>query len=115
MAKPLPPYAQSILEILSEVRPVSMRNMFGGQGIYADGVMFGLIAYDTLYFKADEQSVDAFTAEASTPFTYEGKKTPVSMPYWRVPERLFDELDELAEWTEAAIQAAVRREEKKKR
>ena len=87
--------------------PVTIRNMFGGAGIYADGVMFGLLADDVLYLKADEASARAFAAEGMGPFTYQPDgKPPVAMSYWEVPPRLLEEPDELAEWAAAAHRIA---------
>ncbi len=70
--------------------------------------MFGLVDDDTLYFRADEDNRDAFEAEGSSAFTYTGKAKPVTMPYWRAPERLYDDPEEFQLWAEAAIAAARR-------
>lgn len=92
-----------ITDQLASFGPVRIRNMFGGAGVYADDVMFALIADDTLYLKADESSVPAFEAEGMGPFTYkaEGRK-PIAMSYWELPPRLLEEADELAEWARQA-------------
>ncbi len=82
--------------------------MFGGFGVYLDGLMFGLIAYDTLYFKVDDGNRQEYIDAGEPPFTYQGKSRPVEMSYYRVPERLFDNPVELAEWAERAHQAAQR-------
>jgi len=81
--------------------------MFGGAGVYADGVMFAILAEDVLYLKADEASARAFAAEGMKPFTYTPKdKPPVAMSYWEVPPRLLEEPDELAEWAREAHRIA---------
>jgi DNA transformation protein and related proteins len=92
-----------IKDQLAGFGPVSIRNMFGGAGVYADGVMFAILADDTLYLKADEPSSRAFEAEGMSPFTYtpEGR-TPVAMSYWEVPPRLLEEPEELAAWAREA-------------
>jgi len=96
-----------ITDQLAGFGPVAIRNMFGGAGIYADGVMFGLLADDVLYLKADETSARAFAAEGMGPFTYEpAGKAPVAMSYWEVPPRLLEEPDELAEWAAEAHRIA---------
>ena len=70
--------------------------MFGGAGVYADGVMFAILVDDTLYLKADETSAEAFAAEGKGPFTYRPKgRAAVAMSYWEIPERLLDDPDEL--------------------
>ena len=100
-----------------ELRPlgkVTVRRMFGGAGVYCDGLMFGLVADDTLYFRVDDGNRRAFEAEGSAPFSYDGKGRTIVLPYWRVPERLFDEPDEMLVWARAALAAARRVAEKKK-
>ena len=77
--------------------------MFGGAGVYCDGLMFGLIARETLYFKADDSNRPAFEAEGMDAFTYEGRNKPIRMSYWRLPERLLDEPEEMVEWARAAM------------
>ena len=86
---------------------VSVRRMFGGAGIYADGVMFGLVADDVLYLKADDTTEPRFRDEGCGPFTYEPKTGKrVSMSYFRVPERLFDDPEDFALWARDALAVA---------
>jgi DNA transformation protein and related proteins len=96
-----------ITDQLAGFGPVTIRNMFGGAGIYAEGVMFGLLADDVLYLKADETSSRAFAAEGMGPFTYEPDgRAPVAMSYWEVPPRLLEEPGELAQWAAEAHRIA---------
>jgi len=103
---------ESLKELLQEqlapLGQVTVRRMFGGAGVYCGGLMFGLIARDTLYFKADDGNRATYEADGMEPFTYEGKNKPIRMSYWRVPERLFDEPEEMVEWARAALAAARR-------
>ena len=88
---------------------VAVRRMFGGAGIYADGTMFGLVADGVIYLKADERNAPAFERENLPPFTYatkDGKRGVMS--YRRMPERLYDDPDELATWARDALAAAQR-------
>ena len=86
---------------------ITIRTMFSGAGIYADGVMFALVANDVLYLKADETSAGAFAAEGMSPFTCSRTgKAPVAMSYWEVPPRLLEEPDELAAWAREAYRVA---------
>ena len=103
-----PEYAAFIEDLLSPFAPVSVRRMFGGAGVYHDGVMFALIAEDTLYLKADRETVEDFKAAGSSPFEYRGKNRRVSLSYWQLPERLYEDADELAEWASRAYAAALR-------
>ncbi|MEM1307764.1 MAG: TfoX/Sxy family protein [Pseudomonadota bacterium] len=101
-------YRAFVIDSLSAVGPVTIRAMFGGAGVYADDVMFGLIADEELYLKADADSASRFEAEGCGPFVYAGKSKTTTMSYWRVPERLFDDTDELAEWARTALALAQR-------
>ena len=101
--------ADDIQELFSAFGVVAVRRMFGGAGIYADGTMFGLVADGVIYLKADELSTPAFERENLPPFTYatkDGKRGVMS--YRRMPERLYDDADELATWARAALAAAQR-------
>jgi len=105
-----------VRDLLVDFGPVTIRNMFGGAGIYADGVMFAILVDDTLYLKADEASRRAFETEGMGPFTYEpAGKGPVAMPYWEVPPRLLEEPEELASWARAAHRIAQARKAKSPR
>jgi DNA transformation protein and related proteins len=100
---------EDIQEQFSAFGVVTVRRMFGGAGIYADGTMFGLVAGGVIYLKADELNASAFERENLLPFTYETKdgKRGV-MSYRRMPERLYDDPDELATWARDALAAAQR-------
>ncbi len=95
-----------LLENLASIGSVQARRMFGGAGLYCDGVMFALIADDAVYLKANEATSQAFFNEGLKPFTYHGKAKPVTMSYWRIPERLYDDRDEFVDWAEIALGVA---------
>jgi DNA transformation protein len=96
-----------VKDLLTDFGPVTIRNMFGGAGIYADGVMFAILADDTFYLKANDVSARAFESEGMAPFTYTPTgKTPIAMSYWQVPERLLEEPEELATWAREAHRIA---------
>jgi DNA transformation protein len=101
--------ADAIHDLFSAFRAVTVRRMFGGAGIYADGVMFALLADGALYLKAGEANAPDFDRENLEPFTYTAKtgKRAV-MSYRRMPERLYDDPDELADWAARALQVAQR-------
>ena len=102
--------SDSIVEFLKEslapLGTVSVRRMFGGAMVYIDGVAFALMDGDAVYFKADDTTKAMFEAEGQGPFVYEGQTRPVTMSYWRIPERLYDEPDEMLDWARTALQAA---------
>jgi DNA transformation protein len=98
-----------IKEQLQDFGPVSVRRMFGGAGIFRDGLMFALIADETLYLKADAVSQGEFEALNLPPFTYgaKGGKRTV-MAYWCAPETCLEDRDEMTEWARKAFGAALR-------
>jgi DNA transformation protein len=97
-----------VRELFADFGAVVVRRMFGGAGIYADGTMFAIALDGVIYLKADEQTLPAFEREGLPPFTYIAKKKRVSMSYWRMPDRLYDDPEELAEWSRHAMAAARR-------
>ena len=102
-------FVEFLKEMVDPLGGISMRKMFGGLSIYRDGLIFGLVAEGTLYLKADAAFVPAFEAEECGPFTYTDKSgRSSSMPYWRLPERLYDEPDEFVEWCRRSIDASRR-------
>jgi DNA transformation protein len=98
-----------IRELFIAFGPVVVRRMFGGAGVYADGTMFALLHDGVIYLKADAHNAPAFEREQLPPFTYrtkEGKRGVMS--YRRMPDRLYDDPDELATWAREALAAARR-------
>jgi DNA transformation protein and related proteins len=96
-----------IVELFSSFGPVTVRRMFGGAGIYADDTMFGLIADGVIYLKAGEGNVAMFEREGLPPFTYaRGDGEGIVMSYRRMPDRLYDDPDELVVWARAALAVA---------
>lgn len=93
-------------ETLAPLGVVTVRRMFGGAMVYIDGLAVGLIDDDIVYFKADDTTKAMFEAEGQGPFVYEGQTRPVTMSYWRIPERLYDEHDDMIVWARAALQVA---------
>lgn len=99
-------------DLFSAFRPVTVRRMFGGAGVYADGVMFALwSSTGTLYLKVDENNEPDFVREGLPPFAPMMKSGKHAvMPYRQMPERLYDDPDELAQWAARAVAAAERRQ-----
>jgi DNA transformation protein and related proteins len=98
-----------IRELFSVFGPVEVRRMFGGAGIYAEGRMFALVSDGVVYLKADERNAPAFERERLEHFTYAtraGRRGVMS--YRRMPDRLYDDPDELAVWARDALAAARR-------
>jgi DNA transformation protein len=102
-------FVELLKDSLRGLGPLNVRRMFGGAGVYADGVMFGLIADDTFYLKADDETKGAFEAEGLAPFVYEGSTRTVAMSYWRIPERLLEDPEEMEAWARTALDVARRK------
>jgi DNA transformation protein len=83
--------------------------MFSGAGVFAEGVIIALVIRDVIYLKADATTYQSFLQEGSAPFSYiaKGQKRVIGS-FWRMPERLYDDPDELAVWAEQALAVAQR-------
>jgi DNA transformation protein len=98
-----------IEEMFEGLGPISIRRMFGGKGIYHDGLIIAIDLRGEIMLKADSGSGPEFAAAGARQWSYEGKKgKPVLMPYWSVPESAFDDPDEMNKWTRLAYEAALR-------
>src|ERR1700687_5315077 len=102
-------FAEFLREQLAPLGYVTMRRMFGKTGVFLGGVTFGVVTDDTLYFRVDHHNRAEFKeAGSSPPLNYEKRGRTIDLSFWRVPERLFDEPDELVTWARAALAAAHR-------
>jgi DNA transformation protein len=108
--------AESLRELFREFGIVDVRRMFGGQGVFADGVMIALVTRGEIYLKADTETIPAFERESQRPFTYATKNGEQKLTsYWRMPERLYDDADELARWARESLAVAQRAKLKPKK
>lgn len=98
--------AQLMSEMFAPMGRITIRKMFSGGGIYCDGLMFGLIARDSVYLKSDAGSRHRFEFEGMGPFVFQGRGKTVVLSYWRMPERLFDDAEEALDWGREAMRAA---------
>jgi DNA transformation protein len=101
-------FADYAVELLGAAGRVAARRMFGGFGLYCDGVMFALIADDVLYLKVDERNRAALERAGSAPFTYEAKGRRTIMAYWRAPDDAMESRELMAPWARSALDAALR-------
>jgi DNA transformation protein and related proteins len=98
-----------LIDLFASFGPVTIRRMFSGFGISADGINFALALRGGLYLRADEASFAKFEAAGSKPFSYETRaRTMTVRSYWQVPAHLFDDTDEFAGWARDAFAAAQR-------
>ncbi len=108
-------FAEFLREQLAPMGAISLRRMFGKTGVFCGGAMLGMVTDNTLYFRVDDHNREIFKeAESSPPLNYKKGGVLIDLAFWRVPERLFDESDELVEWARAALAAARRVAAKRK-
>jgi len=92
---------------------VSARKMFGGAGLYCDGMMFGLIADDVAYLKVDDSNREDFVRAGASAFNpYPEKDKSVVMSYYEIPADVLEDRELLGKWAERAL--AVARKKKKR-
>jgi DNA transformation protein len=104
--------AAFITELFAAFRPVTTKRMFGGVGIYAEGLLFAIVFDDVIFLRVDAESIPEFEREGSRPFVYPFAKNHVgreSTSFWRLPERLYDDPDDLAVWAARAHAIAERK------
>jgi len=103
-----PEYLDYLRDQLEAFGDFDMRRMFGGAGLFRDGLMFALIADDTLFLKVDDRNRPDFEAAGMTPFSYQRKGgTAALKSYYEAPPELADDADEFALWARRALDAAL--------
>ena len=102
-----------LLELLDPLGSVEAKSMFGGFGIYRQGLMFGLVSEDTFYLKADEVNRGEFEGKGLPRFHYERRGKTLSMSYYQAPPEAMDNAEGLCGWAQKAYDAAVRAAQKK--
>ena len=108
-------FADYVVELLAAIGRVVARRMFGGYGLYCDGVMFALIADDVLYLKADETNRLDFERAGSAPFVYDARGRRITLAYWRAPDEAMESRELATPWARRAYAAALRARSAKRR
>lgn len=101
-------FVDYLSEVFEQFGTIRARRMFGGYGVYHNDVMFGLIADNVLYLKADDQTAKLFTDRGLSQFEYVKNERPVKMSYYIAPEEIFDDPQEAKLWAQRAYEAAIR-------
>jgi len=101
-----------VLEDLLSGMNVQARPMFGCFGLYRDGVIFGIVDEDLLYFKVDASNQQAYQTQGSQPLCYESKGKTVRLPYWEVPAAVMDDFELIKSWAEDSCQIAKKKPSK---
>lgn len=108
-------YLEDVMKHLSPHGNIISRAMFGGYGIYLDGVIFASIVQDKLYFRVDEVNRADYEPFGSLPFIYEGMGKPVEMPYLTLPDEILMDPKRLRMWIQKAYESSLRHKMKKGR
>jgi DNA transformation protein len=102
-------FAEFLREQLAPLGRVTLRRMFGKTGAFCNGLMFGMVTDNMLYLRVDDHNRAVFKeAESSPPLNYKKQGHTIDLAFWRAPERLFDEPDELVTSARVALAAARR-------
>ncbi len=95
-------------ELLEPLGRITVRRMFGGAGLYVDGLIVGLEVEGTLYLKTDGLSRERFADAGGQPFVYDGKGKTITMSYWTPPEEAMDSPEAMLPWARLALGASLR-------
>lgn len=106
-------FVSYIVELMQSIGPVTAKGMFGGHGIFLEGLMFGLVADGILYLKADEETEDEFESRELEAFTYNKQGKEFKMSYYQAPEEAMESAEEMNIWANKAFGAALRAAAKK--
>lgn len=104
----------AIADLFSGLGPVQVKKMFGGKGIYHNGVIVAVELRGELMLKADAETAPDFAAAGCTQWTYTGSRHGklVAMPYWTAPDGALDDADAMTPWARKAYEAGLRAENK---
>lgn len=107
-------FVDYLSELLAPLGRIRSKAMFGGHGIYCDEHFFALVAEDTLYLKADDETRETFVQAGQKPFTFVMKNAEATMSYYTVPAEALDDYSEMKPWAQLALAAARRASVRKK-
>ena len=102
-------FLEWLAELLEPMGKVSLRRMFGGHGLYIDGLFVAIVADGRPYFKADAETQADFVAAGCAPFLFESRGKSIPSSYWSVPESALDSAEDMRPWARRAIAAALRK------
>ena len=100
--------AEGLKALFEPVGTVSVKRMFGGHGVYLDGLCFAVESGGEVYLKADDQAKTVFADAGSAPFVYTARGKPMTTSFWRLLASAYDDSEELKRWSALAIEAARR-------
>ena len=100
--------ADSIKELFAPFGAVEVKRMFGGAGVYADGLCFAIESGGEVFLKVDSETEAAFSGARSSPFVYNARGKPMTTSFWRLPSEAYDEPEALRHWAALGLEAARR-------
>lgn len=102
-------FVHFVVESLHLLGPVVAKRMFNGHGIFLHNTMFAIVAWDTLYFRVDDQTRPKFEERGLEPFSYADQRgRSLTMPYFEAPPEGIDDPTLLSIWGKEAYQATLR-------
>jgi len=109
-------FVDYLLELLRSFGHVTSRAMFGGHGIYKDGLIFGLVIDEAFYLKVDDVNRGEFDERGLRPFVYHSKSKgkEVSLGYYQCPEEALESAAVMQDWARSGYAAALRAASRKK-
>jgi DNA transformation protein len=107
-------YIAYLKDLLGDFGNVVIKRMFGGHGVFRDGLMFALVTDDVLYFKVDDDNRPRFEQHDLPQFSYVKKGKAMKMSYYQAPEEVFDNEEEMIDWATGAFDAALKKAQNSK-
>ena len=98
-------FREYVLDQLAAFPGLRDRSMFGGVGLYADDLFFGILASDVLYFKVDDSNRQEYEQAGSRPFKHHAARA-MPMPYYAVPIEIVEDAATLVTWAKRAVDVA---------
>ena len=108
-------FTSYVVDFMQSIGPVNAKAMFGGYGVFLDGLMFGLVAGSVLYLKIDKETENEFKTKGLEQFTYNKKGKELKMPYYQAPEEALESGKEMSFWAAKAYSTALRAASKKRK
>jgi DNA transformation protein len=108
-------YATHIVDLLESFGCCEARRMFGGCGIFHQGLMFGLIVGDNFYLKADAESRERFLDAGCNAFSYTKKDKEYRVSYFLAPDEFFEDEEARLHWARRGFDSALRNPARKKK
>ena len=107
-------FTSYVVELMQSIGPVRAKRMFGGHGIFLEGLMFGLVAESVLYLKVDKDTENEFQAKGLEAFSYIKKGKKIKLSYYQAPEEALENEEEMKCWATKAYRTALRATSKKR-